>query len=109
MNLIIYTRKVSRCIEGELLEYETAGKFLADLKKDFRKRDKKIVKIAELKRLKQRKRIMEKFVQKFKRAARGSKYEGRSLVLWQLLVIMTNSNTSNKSLSKISSGDYKRT
>jgi len=30
-------------------------------------------------------------------------------VLWQPLVTITNSNTSNKSLSRISSGDYKRT
>jgi len=30
-------------------------------------------------------------------------------VLWQPLVTMTNSNTSNKSLSRITSGDYKRT
>ena len=30
-------------------------------------------------------------------------------MLWQPLVIKTNSNTSNKSLSRISSGDYKRT
>ena len=30
-------------------------------------------------------------------------------VLWQLLITMTNSNTSNKSLSRISSGDHKRT
>ena len=30
-------------------------------------------------------------------------------MLWQPLVIKTNSNTSNKSLSRISSGDHKRT
>ena len=30
-------------------------------------------------------------------------------MLWQPLVTMTNSNTNNKSLSKISSGNYKRT
>jgi len=29
-------------------------------------------------------------------------------MLWQPLVTMTNSNTNNKSLSRISSGDYKR-
>ena len=32
-----------------------------------------------------------------------------SLVLWQPLVTKTNSNTSNKSLSRISSGNHKRT
>ena len=30
-------------------------------------------------------------------------------ILWQPLVIKTNSNTSNKSLGRISSKDYKRT
>jgi len=35
--------------------------------------------------------------------------EGSSKVLWQPLVTMTNNNTSNKSLSRISIGDYKRT
>jgi len=32
-----------------------------------------------------------------------------SRVLWQPLVTKTNNNTSNKSLSRISSGDHKRT
>lgn len=35
-----------------LLEYETVGEFLADLKKEFGEGDEKTVKIAELKRLK---------------------------------------------------------
>ena len=30
-------------------------------------------------------------------------------MLWQLLITKTNSNTTSKSLSRISSGDYKRT
>ena len=34
-----------------LLEYETVGEFLADIKKEFGERDKKSVKIAELKKL----------------------------------------------------------
>jgi len=38
------------------------------------------VKVAELKRLEQKRKMMEKFVQEFKRAARESGYEGRPLV-----------------------------
>jgi len=38
------------------------------------------VKVAELKKIKQEGKAMEKFVQEFKRAARGSKYEERLLV-----------------------------
>jgi len=48
-------------LEGGLLEYDTVGEFLADLKKEFGG-DKETVKIAELKRLKQGERIIEEFV-----------------------------------------------
>jgi len=36
--------------------------------------------VVELRKLKQGGRMMEEFVQEFKRAARGSRYEGRPLV-----------------------------
>jgi len=49
-------------LEGGLLEYETAGEFLADIKKEFGRRDKEIVKVTELKRLEQGGKTMEKFV-----------------------------------------------
>ena len=38
-------------LEAELLEYETVGKFLADIKKKFGREDKELVKVAELKRI----------------------------------------------------------
>jgi len=38
------------------------------------------VNIVELRRLKQKERTMEKFVQEFQRVARRSRYEGRALV-----------------------------
>jgi len=38
------------------------------------------VKVAELKRLEQKRKMMEKFVQEFKRAARKSGYKGKPLV-----------------------------
>ena len=38
-------------LETGLLEYETVGEFLADIKKEFGGRDKESVKMAELKRL----------------------------------------------------------
>jgi len=67
-------------LEGGLLEYETAGEFLAEIKKKFGGGDKETVKVVELKRLEQKEKTMRKFVQKFRRAVRGSEYEGRSLV-----------------------------
>ena len=63
-----------------LLEYETAGEFLTDIKKEFREEDKETLKVAELKRLEQEEKIVEEFVQKFRRVARGSRYEERPLV-----------------------------
>jgi len=67
-------------LEGEILEYETVGKFLADIKKEFGRGDEEIVKMVELKRLEQGRRTIEEFVQKFRRATKESGYEGRSLI-----------------------------
>jgi len=67
-------------LEGGLLEYKTVGEFLADIRKEFGGEDKKLVKVAELKRLEQGEKMMEEFVQKFQRAARSSRYEERLLM-----------------------------
>ena len=67
-------------MEGRLLEYEIAKEFLVDFKKGFGGGDKETVKVAELKRLEQGERMMEEFVQEFRRAVRGSGYERRLLV-----------------------------
>ena len=63
-----------------ILEYETVGEFFADIRKEFRKRDKEAVKAVELRRMEQERRTIEEYVQEFQRAARGSGYEGRLLV-----------------------------
>jgi len=52
-------------LERELLEYETEGKSLVDIKKNFGEEDEKMVKVAELKRLEQG-RIMKEFFQEFR-------------------------------------------
>ena len=51
-----------------------------NLKKEFSKGEEELVKVAELRKLEQEGKIMEKFVQEFKRAARKSGYEARPLV-----------------------------
>ena len=89
----IQKENVLEDLEGKLLEYDTVGEFLADLKKEFGEGDKKTVKIAELKRLKQEEKMIEEFVQEFRRAVKGSGYKGRPLVLWQPLDIMSNDLT----------------
>jgi len=58
------------------LEYKIAENFLVDLKKKFSGRDKKAVKIVELKRLEQENKTMEEFVQEFRRVARESGFQG---------------------------------
>ena len=61
----------------QILLFETAGEFLAELKKEFRGKEEEIVKVAELRRIEQRGKTIKEFVQEFKRAARESRYEGR--------------------------------
>jgi len=63
-----------------VLEELEAEEFLAEVKKEFGGGKEELVKTAELRKLEQGERIMEEFVQEFKRAARGSGYEGRPLV-----------------------------
>jgi len=76
----VWKENILEDLEGGVLEYEMVGEFLADIKKEFGGRDEKTIKVAELKRLEQRKRIIEDFFQEFRKAARGSRYEGRPLV-----------------------------
>jgi len=67
-------------LEGDSLEYEITGKFLADLKRKFGGGDEEMVKVAELKRIEQGEKTIKEFIQEFQRVARGSGYEGRPLV-----------------------------
>jgi len=76
----VWKENVLEELEAGELEFETVGEFLAEIKKEFRGEEKELVKIAELKKLEQGGRMMEEFVQGFKRAVRGSGYEGRLLV-----------------------------
>ena len=62
------------------LEYKTAEEFLVDLKKEFGGGDKEVVKVVELRKLEQKGRAIEEFVQEFRRATRESSYEERLLV-----------------------------
>jgi len=50
----VWKENILENLEAEVLEYELAGEFLANLMKEFEKRAKEVVKVAELKRLEQR-------------------------------------------------------
>ena len=58
----------------------TIKEFLIDLKKEFGREDSKIIKIADLKRIKQGNKTIEEFFWEFRRVARSSDYEGRLLL-----------------------------
>ena len=62
------------------MEYKTIRKFLVDLRKKFGRGDDKIIKVAELKKVEQKSKMIEEFVQEFRRAARGKRYKRRLLV-----------------------------
>ena len=62
------------------MEYGTIREFLADLKKEFSGGDNEIIKVAELKKIEQGNRIIEKFVQEFRKVIKESKYKERLLV-----------------------------
>jgi len=75
----VWKENILEDLEAGLLEYETAGEFLAEIRKESKGEDKKLVKVAELRRLKQEGKMIEEFVQEFRRVARGSGYEERLL------------------------------
>ena len=61
-------------------EFESAGEFLLEIKREFGGEDEESVKVAKLKKIEQRSRTIEKFVQEFKRVARSSKYKRCPLI-----------------------------
>ena len=63
-------------LENGEMEYESIEEFFTSLKKEFGGGEEESVKAAELRKLEQGGKTMEEFVQEFKRAARGSGYEG---------------------------------
>ena len=76
----VWKENIMEELELGEVEYESVEEFLIGLKKEFGGGEEESVKVAELRKLEQGRRTMEEFVQEFKRAARGSGYEGRPLV-----------------------------
>jgi len=76
----IWKENVMEKLEVGEVEYESVEEFLTSLRKEFRGGEEESVKAAELRKLEQEGRTMEEFIQEFKRAARGSGYEGRPLM-----------------------------
>jgi len=49
-------------LESKILSYVTVREFLSDLKEEFSRENNKMIKVAELKKVEQRSRTIEKFV-----------------------------------------------
>ena len=76
----VWKKNVLEELEAGELEFEIVEKFLAEIKKKFGGGEEKLVKAVELRKLEQKGRTMEEFVQEFKRAVRGSGYKEQLLV-----------------------------
>ena len=72
----VWKENVMEEMESGEVEYESAEEILASLKKEFRGGEEESIKAAELRKLEQGGRMMEEFVQEFKRAARGKAVSG---------------------------------
>jgi len=67
-------------LEERVIEYELVEKILMVIKKELGGEEEESVKVAELKKMEQGGRMIEEFVQEFKRATRGSGYKRHSLI-----------------------------
>ena len=76
----VWKENVMEELEAGEVEYESVEEFFTVLKREFGAGEEELVKAAELRKMEQGGRTMEEFVQEFKRAARGSGYEGRPLI-----------------------------
>ena len=76
----MWKENVLEKLEAGKLEFKTVEKFLAEIKKEFGRGEEESVKATELRRMEQGGRTIEKFVQEFKRVARGSGYKEQPLV-----------------------------
>ena len=87
INLVIYTKGISWHVERQYTRGSKDrsigiwdNKRILELKKEFGEEKEKTVKAAELRRIEQGEKMMEEFIQKLRKAARGSKYEIRFLI-----------------------------
>jgi len=76
----IWKENILEKLEVGKAEYKSVGEFLAEIKKEFGEGDEELLKVVELKRIEQGGRMMEEFVQDFKRITRESGYEGCPLI-----------------------------
>ena len=67
-------------LESKILSYVTVREFLSNLKEEFGRGNNKMIKVTKLKKVEQRSRTIDKFVQEFMQVVRESKYKRRLLI-----------------------------
>jgi len=76
----VWKNNILEEIEKGMSEVETMKELFEKMREEFREFDKESRKVDKLRLLVQGSRTCNKFVQEFKRAARGSRYKGRALI-----------------------------
>ena len=76
----VWKENMMEKLEAGEVEYESVEEFYTILKREFGEEKEELVKAADLRKLEQGERMMEEFVQEFKRAVRESGYKERLLV-----------------------------
>ena len=76
----IWKENILENLEVEELEFLMVGNFLTKLKKEFSSRNNELTKVVKLKKVEQKSRIIEEFVQKFRKIVRDSRYRERLLI-----------------------------
>ena len=76
----VWKENMMEKLEAGEVEYESVEEFYTILKREFGEGKEELVKAADLRKLEQGERMMEEFVQEFKRAVRESGYKERLLV-----------------------------
>ena len=67
-------------LKNNSLVFVTVEEFLTSLRQKFREKDNKIMKVAELKKVKQKNKTIKKFVQEFRKVAKKSEYKKKPLI-----------------------------
>jgi len=71
----IWKKNVMEDLENRVLEFTMVRDFLTDLKQEFENENNEFVKVAEMKKIEQKSKTMKKFVQEFRKVARGSSFK----------------------------------
>ena len=76
----IWKENIIKDLESGNLSYAMVEEFLSDLKQEFGRENNETMKVAELRKMEQRGKTIEKFIQEFRRTAKESRYEKRLLI-----------------------------